>query len=554
MKLFKKVAILSASLAMVVASGLVIGKAGMKSASAAEEIVASCDFTKQATSSTNYGGAWTYDKVWTIFGGANNNGAWTFVKFGKKQTTGANYIASKEAIAQSISKVEVTTNSGNLNQGTLTSWKLIVASDAAFKTVVEEVAGGAMTKSKAETFEFKPATAVNWAENLFYKVEMQIANTTTKNGCVWLEKVNFYGSVDETAPRITITNKAKDLLVDATLTVETQIDNAEGAVVTWTSSNEEVATVSSEGVVNALAVGTTTIKASMTVNEVEYSDSFELLVRAPHVDHSAVVLPESGKTYKLGFIPTSKKVAYFNGEMSGYYAVASDFSYEGIDVVAEKSAEGWAIKYGTKYIVPAINGTHINFKYSDTLTCYATYMINYNTFRWIVGSNDVYLGSSGTYGTGGGYAWSKVGNKESFPMHLLEPAATAVAPTDKEVVDFFVNEYMHKEVALTDVGTGLCKTNKWYAFAKEAYTSLTEDQKTLFVSDPSYNDYLARYNAWAVANGDSVIGAGALSQVSTRNNVINTNNDMMIIAIISVAAAISFAGLFVFLKRRKTNR
>lgn len=550
MKLFKKVAILSASLAMVVASGLVIGKAGLESTSAAEEVVASCDFTKKATSSTNYKTAWVYDKAWNILGGANNNGVWDYMKFGPKNSTVTDYISNKEAIASGVSKVTVVTNSGNLSKGgSLTSWKLIVASDSAFKTVVEEVAGTAMTKSKSETFEFKPATAVNWAENLFYKIEMNIVGGSA-NGVVWLNKVDFYGNVDESAPRITIANKAKDLLVGSTLTVETQIDNADGAVVTWTSSDEEVATIAN-GVVTGLKQGTTVIKAAITVGETEYEDSFELFVHTPHVEHSDVTLPVSGKTYKLGFTNASG-LKFFNGEMSGFYASVSANSYEGIDVVVERSEKGWAIKYGTKYILPAVNGNFINFKYNDTLTVYATYMVNYKTFRWIVGGKDVFLGTLGTYGTGNGYLWSTVGDKTSYPMHLLEPKASAVTPDDKAVVKFFVEEHMHTEILPTEEGTGLCKTNKWYAFAKEDYTALTDAQKALFVGG-DYTEPLARYNAWAVANGDSTIGVGTLSQVSTRANTV-TNNNMMIIVIVSLATAISFAGLFVFLKKRKENR
>jgi uncharacterized protein YjdB len=50
-----------------------------------------------------------------------------------------------------------------------------------------------------------------------------------------------------------------------------------GAAVTWTSSNDEVATVS-DGVVTGVAAGTATITAKITVDETNYTDTCTVTV------------------------------------------------------------------------------------------------------------------------------------------------------------------------------------------------------------------------------------------------------------------------------------
>jgi uncharacterized protein YjdB len=51
-----------------------------------------------------------------------------------------------------------------------------------------------------------------------------------------------------------------------------------GETVTWTSSNTDVATVSATGEITAVAAGTATITATMTVDTVDYSDTCAVTV------------------------------------------------------------------------------------------------------------------------------------------------------------------------------------------------------------------------------------------------------------------------------------
>ncbi len=166
---------------------------------AEETVYASCDFSTKETGHTSYSDEWTYGADWKIKGGANNNAGWEFVKLGGKSASliNPNYIASASSIDEAISKVVVTTNVGNLSTaGSVTDWGVYVYSDADMTIEVDYVAGGSMTKSKSETFTFTPSKGDSWQSDSYYKVSFTIANTTTKNGVVWIDKVDFYSAGD----------------------------------------------------------------------------------------------------------------------------------------------------------------------------------------------------------------------------------------------------------------------------------------------------------------------------------------------------------------------
>lgn len=164
------------------------------------ELVTSCDFTTQKTGNTSYVSSWTYDTNWNVFGGANSNKGWNYVKLGGKKTNLATanpvYINNKTSIEKEISKIEVITNVGNLSKaGSVNSWGVYVYSDAEMTNQIDYVAGASMTKSKAETLTLVPSSGIAWSANSYYKIAFDLTNTTTTNGVVWLDKIDFYTTV-----------------------------------------------------------------------------------------------------------------------------------------------------------------------------------------------------------------------------------------------------------------------------------------------------------------------------------------------------------------------
>lgn len=77
-------------------------------------------------------------------------------------------------------------------------------------------------------------------------------------------------------PSVTLDSAEGSINVGATttLTATTVPENAE---ITWTSSDEDIATVE-DGTVTGVAAGTATITATITVDEVDYSDTCEVTV------------------------------------------------------------------------------------------------------------------------------------------------------------------------------------------------------------------------------------------------------------------------------------
>ena len=71
--------------------------------------------------------------------------------------------------------------------------------------------------------------------------------------------------------------RAEDSIVVEGTTTLTATTVPANAVVTWTSSDDEVATVS-DGVVTGVTAGTATITASITVDGTDYSDSCAITV------------------------------------------------------------------------------------------------------------------------------------------------------------------------------------------------------------------------------------------------------------------------------------
>ena len=53
----------------------------------------------------------------------------------------------------------------------------------------------------------------------------------------------------------------------------------------------------------------------------------------------------------------------------------------------------------------------------------------------------------------------------------------------------FVRDYMHPEVAVTDAGTGACTTSGWYNAAKVKFNAMSNADKVVFINDELTNNF-----------------------------------------------------------------
>ena len=158
-------------------------KAGEKQ----ETVVATTTFSADNNSGpiSSYTDTWkvTCDGlVWSVENFNNNKNVWNFVRAGSKKFASVAALSTDAAMADAITKVVVTLNKADASK--VNSFKLIVASDADFTNVVEEVE---LTIAAGEnTFALTNPTA-----NCYYKLVIDCKQGTA-NGFVELAKVQYF--------------------------------------------------------------------------------------------------------------------------------------------------------------------------------------------------------------------------------------------------------------------------------------------------------------------------------------------------------------------------
>ena len=150
-------------------------------------VVASLTFPDgNSKSVSNYTTSWsaTCNSIqFNIANFNNNKNGWPYIRCGSKNAASVATISTAAAMADKVTKVIVTID--KVTASAVNSIKLVVATDADFKTVVEEVEGTVAVGDM--TFN---VSADKQAENLYYKVVFDCAQAS--NGTVQVSKVDFY--------------------------------------------------------------------------------------------------------------------------------------------------------------------------------------------------------------------------------------------------------------------------------------------------------------------------------------------------------------------------
>ncbi|MCK9333358.1 MAG: hypothetical protein M0Q19_09355, partial [Candidatus Cloacimonetes bacterium] len=198
MKLLEKIALFYLGAALTIGVGVSLTDRTSLYKTEAVNYAAQADFTLKTSSHAAYGDSWVYGS-WTMFGAANNNGGWAFMKFGGKSATlaTANPVYCRGQVAsKAVSQIDVVTNVGTLPKSGMgiTQWGVHVYSDSGYSTLIDTVIGGTMTGLTAETLSLVPSSS--WPADSYYEVFFNLTNTTTTNGIIWLDKIQFVEHVD----------------------------------------------------------------------------------------------------------------------------------------------------------------------------------------------------------------------------------------------------------------------------------------------------------------------------------------------------------------------
>lgn len=113
----------------------------------------------------------------------------------------------------------------------------------------------------------------------------------------------------------------------------------------------------------------------------------------------------------------------------------------------------------------------------------------------------------------------------------------------------FCNTYLFKNtVPTSDVSdTGACLTA--YPTAKTEFNKLTTAQKNMFLTDARFADMVARFQAWAIRNGEVFGNDGTISSSPSILPISNTNTSSY--AVIAICSVSFVALLLLVIKKRK---
>lgn len=282
---------------------------------AAANKVSSYDKTWQAVVGTD---------VWTIANFNNNswNNDWTYIKCGSKKFASVASIRTDFAIDKAIANVVVTIDALK-NTDKINSVKLQVAADTSFNSVEQEIAAGELATGNL-TF-----TIPTPAANKYYKLVFD--TDVAANGMIQISKVTYNepGAVVLEPAGISYDRKQYDITLGDTVDFVT-LNNPNNLPVTYASSNTNVATIDSDGNVEVVGVGTTTISAtsektdkfdagyaSYIINVKAPADPSESIVNTPETAYTvaqAIELINAGKglddmVYVVGYIHKIKEVS-----------------------------------------------------------------------------------------------------------------------------------------------------------------------------------------------------------------------------------------------------
>ncbi len=154
----------------------------------------------------------------------------------------------------------------------------------------------------------------------------------------------------------------------------TVMPNTAKPAVTWSSSDETVATVNDEGIVKGLAIGEVDIFA-LAANSETVKGTYHINVIAPSKTITQIDTPVAGTKYKAGINHTSLEAKYFlNGEMNSFRAATSNDTDDAVDFELV-AIEGQTNKYNlkvyidettVKYVNIKADGGNVNFLYEAT--------------------------------------------------------------------------------------------------------------------------------------------------------------------------------------------
>ena len=256
------------------------------------------DDNKLNNKKNSYTETWTAkigDFSWKIKNFNNNRWSWTHIKAGSKNFASVATIDNTTPFDKAIGKIVVDVEK-DVEARFVNSICLQVASDANFSNVIETVK---LIYYKKTDFVFNVSAP---QANLYYRLKFDLKKGNG-NGFVQVNKVEYFEDVsNKTATSLSFDAPSYTISKDQTLTKLPTLKADEkplfGKNITWSSDNENVATVDANGTVTGVAAGNAKITAKFAGDDTYKTStaSYEIIVKgAP-----ALSFPETSYTVEMG--------------------------------------------------------------------------------------------------------------------------------------------------------------------------------------------------------------------------------------------------------------
>lgn len=290
------------------------------------------------TTSSNWeNGHSAYTDTWTsnscVFtGGANNNGNWAYVRLGGKSLTNADRsIGTTVATTYVTSSVTITVaqlksnSSLTINSVTFKVWESFNSSTNVFSSEADSIDLSSDYAAGAVTVE--PSSGDYWDSGVYFQLIVNVSNSKTSNYGTDISKIVAIEGAEAGSDTIEVTGVSVSGITDNStisdgsygdtrnLTATVSYTQGEGYAdgnnsVTWSSDDEDVATVDSDGVVTFVGNGQVTITATSNENN-NYSDTVTFTLEnivAPKVVTYTIDSKTSVAT--TGLTPTGSSATY----------------------------------------------------------------------------------------------------------------------------------------------------------------------------------------------------------------------------------------------------
>lgn len=275
-------------------------------------------------------GVQAYDKTWTAKIGDfsweienfNNNkwNNWKQIRAGRKKIASLAHITNATPFDKAIGKIVVDVEE-DVPAKNVNSIYLLVASDAACSNVLEKVKLVYYLKGDF-VFNISAPQA-----NLYYRLVFDLTDRGSANGFVKVKKVEYYEDAsNKTATFLSFDAPSYEISKGQTLqqlpTLKAGEQTLFGKTITWSSDNENVATVDENGTVTGVAAGKANITAKFAGDDTYKTSkaSYEIIVKgAPTLS-----FPQTSYTVEMGDAFTAPKLEGLPKDVTPAYTSSNE--------------------------------------------------------------------------------------------------------------------------------------------------------------------------------------------------------------------------------------